>query len=289
MELPSGVYEPSDDSYLLVELVRSRGELDVAGKKVLEIGCGSGIVTEAVLSSAPELLVALDVNPDAVRVTMERVGGVSWDLGVEAGIPVLLGVSSGLRDIPPSLGPFDTVVCNPPYIPAEPGDLHLPVPDDDKHLPVSDNDDKHLPVSDNDDKHLPVSDNDDLHLPVSDNDDKHLPVSDNDLHPQDLDDGPLSSDPDEVNLDGMDAALYGGKVGEPGHEKLLGFILESIQWNRIRGMGPPRFLLLLSTLMDIEGMVKRLASSGIKVIYDIEASASFTFERLHAVVMYIVP
>jgi HemK-related putative methylase len=68
---------------------------------VLEVGCGSGLVSLE-LARQVESLVALDINPHAVRATRER--------GVEVIRSDLFG---GIR------GKFDLIIFNPPYLPTE--------------------------------------------------------------------------------------------------------------------------------------------------------------------------
>jgi len=56
------VYKPADDSYLLRDHIR---ELDLDGKKVLDMGTGSGIIAiEAAKSGAK--VVAADINQEAI-------------------------------------------------------------------------------------------------------------------------------------------------------------------------------------------------------------------------------
>ncbi|MDD4254138.1 MAG: class I SAM-dependent methyltransferase [Methanofollis sp.] len=93
------VYEPAEDTFLLrdaaLEEVRP-------GDHVLEVGCGSGAVTAALLGRAGSV-VATDINPHAVLAGRER--------GVET---VRTDLMTGVR------GPFDLVLFNPPYLPTAP-------------------------------------------------------------------------------------------------------------------------------------------------------------------------
>lgn len=96
------VYPPSEDSLLLIE------SLDISeGEKVLEIGCGSGIVSiNCALSGA--IVTCGDVNPRAVALTRRNAETNSAKLTV-----VETDVYSGID------GRFDTIVFNLPYLPVE--------------------------------------------------------------------------------------------------------------------------------------------------------------------------
>jgi release factor glutamine methyltransferase len=98
------VYEPAEDSYLLIGAALS----EIAGSnrrlRILEIGTGSGIVTSAMMRDAPEhIYAATDISPHAVACAKaNRVPVVRADL------------FRGIR------GRFDLIVFNPPYLPTAP-------------------------------------------------------------------------------------------------------------------------------------------------------------------------
>lgn len=98
----SEVYPPSDDSILLIE------SLDVSpGERVLEVGCGSGVVSIhcAVNGCA---VTAVDINPPAVDLARAN---------AEAN-----GLSFPIResDVYENVeGVFDTIVFNLPYLPVD--------------------------------------------------------------------------------------------------------------------------------------------------------------------------
>jgi len=109
IEKDNDVYPPSDDSFLLI------GSFDVRrGEKVLEIGCGSGIVSMHCTVNGG-IVTCGDVNKKAVALTKKNMALNSLDAMV-----IETNVYSNIR------GKFDTIVFNLPYLPVnEEGDLAL--------------------------------------------------------------------------------------------------------------------------------------------------------------------
>jgi release factor glutamine methyltransferase len=106
IHLAADVYEPAEDSYLLIdaalnEIARSKQRL-----RIIEIGTGSGIVTAAIMRDAPEhRYTATDISPHAAACAKaNRVPVVRADL------------FSGIR------GRFDLIIFNPPYLPTTPAE-----------------------------------------------------------------------------------------------------------------------------------------------------------------------
>ncbi len=96
------VYPPSDDSILLIE------SLDIRpGERVLEVGCGSGVVSIHCARSGAEV-VSVDVNPRAVELTGRnaKANGVALDVRE----------SDVYSEVD---GTFDTIVFNLPYLPVD--------------------------------------------------------------------------------------------------------------------------------------------------------------------------
>jgi release factor glutamine methyltransferase len=106
IHLADAVYEPAEDSYLLIDAALN----EIAGSNrrlhILEIGTGSGIVTAAMMRDAPEhRYAATDISPHAVTCARaNRVPVVHADL------------FRGLR------GRFDLIIFNPPYLPTAPAE-----------------------------------------------------------------------------------------------------------------------------------------------------------------------
>lgn len=103
------VYPPSDDSMLLIS------SFDVSpGEKVLEIGCGSGIVSMHCVLNGGEVTCG-DINPKAVALTKRNME--ANDLSA---VILETDVYSCID------GRFDTIVFNLPYLPvSEEGKLAL--------------------------------------------------------------------------------------------------------------------------------------------------------------------
>lgn len=100
IDIPSEVYNPSDDSFLLLKVV------DVApGDNFLEIGSGSGL-TSIHAAKAGARVTATDVNPNAVEVT--RRNAAKNDLRITV-------LESDLFE--KVVGDFDVIAFNAPYLP----------------------------------------------------------------------------------------------------------------------------------------------------------------------------
>ena len=94
------VYPPSEDSQLLIE------SLDVReGERILEIGCGSGIVSIHCASNGADMT-CVDINPDAVELNKAnfKSNGLKADIRQS-------DLYSNVE------GRFDTIVFNLPYLP----------------------------------------------------------------------------------------------------------------------------------------------------------------------------
>ncbi|WKG05148.1 HemK2/MTQ2 family protein methyltransferase [Mycolicibacterium sp. HK-90] len=103
-----GVYRPQHDSWLLIDaLVRSEV---VAGRQVVDLCAGSGVVAVAAAHLGASSVLALDISPNAVRCT--QANAIAAQVEVEARLGSW--VQALERD------PFDIVVCNPPYVPVGP-------------------------------------------------------------------------------------------------------------------------------------------------------------------------
>ena len=95
-----GVYEPAEDSWLMVEY------LPLFKGSVLEIGCGSGIISIN-LAKRGNQVTAVDINPKAIESTKINSKKNNVELEIIEG-----DMFSKLKN-----RKFDTIVCNPPYLP----------------------------------------------------------------------------------------------------------------------------------------------------------------------------
>jgi len=97
-----GVYEPSDDSYLLVEAIDVKGD-----ERVLDMGCGSGVIALHLANSGCDV-VAVDINEKAVENTIFNAG--------YNGLKIKCMKSDLFENV---VGKFDIITFNPPYLPTE--------------------------------------------------------------------------------------------------------------------------------------------------------------------------
>lgn len=99
----STIYAPSDDSFLMIEAIKT---LDVNGKKILDVGTGSGILGLYCAMRGGKVTAA-DIDPLAIH----TVGEIAQRLEVQ----VNLVVSDLFSKIPDR---FDLILFNPPYLPS---------------------------------------------------------------------------------------------------------------------------------------------------------------------------
>ncbi|MBT3940825.1 methyltransferase [Candidatus Woesearchaeota archaeon] len=105
LKVKESVYEPMEDSHMMQREIEIRAK----GKKVLDIGTGSGIqAITAALAGAKEVWAA-DVNPIAVRCAQSNAEANNCDINF---------VESDLFTYVPKKK-FDLIVFNPPYLPSD--------------------------------------------------------------------------------------------------------------------------------------------------------------------------
>lgn len=132
------VYPPSEDSFLLEKCIL---KFDLNGKSCLDLGCGSGILSIAMLRAGAREVVALDVDRDAVIETRKNVEAfikenksqyVGRFLGVfesdlfsaleesngKINFQKIKGIGAKFSDLGfVGLKKFDFISFNPPYVP----------------------------------------------------------------------------------------------------------------------------------------------------------------------------
>ncbi|CAL4107731.1 unnamed protein product [Meganyctiphanes norvegica] len=112
LKLRPPVFIPRPETEQLVELALER----ICGQvkpKILEIGCGSGAISCALLKAIPDLeMVALDHSQHAIKLTHEN----AQDLGVSDRLVLVEGkvTKEGLPPLPHD--EYDLIVSNPPYV-----------------------------------------------------------------------------------------------------------------------------------------------------------------------------
>lgn len=92
------------------------GALDLKGKRVAEVGCGSGILSLAAARAGAERVVAIDINPNAAHAA--SINARDNGLGDR-----LRGVCSNLMSGLKAEPMFDVIITSPPSFPGEPRDV----------------------------------------------------------------------------------------------------------------------------------------------------------------------
>lgn len=99
IKITGNVYEPSEDSFLLADAALS----EIKGcERIIEIGCGSGIISAVIKTDTKANVIGIDINPHAAQCTREN------------GVDVIRGdMLSCIK------GKFDLIIFNPPYLPTK--------------------------------------------------------------------------------------------------------------------------------------------------------------------------
>ena len=114
----AGVYTPQEDSRFLIDVME---KADLArGRRVVDLCTGSGVVAVAAGGQKASHVTAFDVCSRSVRCA--RMNALS------AGVAVDVHLGSWARAT--EFGPFDLVLCNPPYVPHDPDVTYAPMPAD---------------------------------------------------------------------------------------------------------------------------------------------------------------
>lgn len=111
-----GVYAPQEDSRLLIDVMDQAGIAD--GRHVVDLCTGSGVVAIGAAGANAASVTALDICPRAVRCARTN--------ALTAGVDVDVRLGSWARAI--EFGPFEVVLCNPPYVPHDPSADVDPLP-----------------------------------------------------------------------------------------------------------------------------------------------------------------
>jgi release factor glutamine methyltransferase len=100
-----GVYTPQADSQLLIDVMEKTGL--ARGHRVADLCTGSGVAVIAAYEQGATEVTAFDICPHAVHCARINAAAAGFDVAVHLG--------SWARAI--EFGPYDLIVCNPPYVP----------------------------------------------------------------------------------------------------------------------------------------------------------------------------
>ena len=110
---PGAVLFPTDCGLSLLAALQTCEEPQLAGRRVFDVGCGSGLYTVAMLAAGASHVTASDINAAALPVAHANVVGNGLD-------PTSLTcVTADLADYRPA-EKFDVVITNPPHLPYDP-------------------------------------------------------------------------------------------------------------------------------------------------------------------------
>lgn len=110
--LGSGVLFPTDFGLSLLKALEDETSAKLAGKRVLDAGCGSGIYTAAAVADGA-LVTALDISSACVEATLDCIRANS--LAVSSVDPITADLATMVVS-----EPWDVVLANPPHFPDDP-------------------------------------------------------------------------------------------------------------------------------------------------------------------------
>jgi release factor glutamine methyltransferase len=115
-EVNEGVYAPREDSQLLIDVMEKTGL--ARGHRVADLCTGRGVAAVAACEQGAKEVSAFDICPRAVHCARTTTA--------TAGVEVAVHLGSWARAV--EFGPYDLVVCNPPYVPHDPSIEALQLP-----------------------------------------------------------------------------------------------------------------------------------------------------------------
>jgi len=117
----ANVYEPAEDSFALVDVLRADAAQlqQLKGPVCLEVGCGTGYVVTSLallLQGTDATFFATDINNDAVQATRATLSQHGM-----RGEVILTDIAAALHHR--LRHQVDVLVCNPPYVPSLPEEV----------------------------------------------------------------------------------------------------------------------------------------------------------------------
>ncbi len=109
-----GVLFPTDVGLSLLKALDQDRSVALQGRRVLDVGCGSGLYTVAALADGAARVTSLDVNATCLETTLAAVAANGLHTGL------VDPAAADLRTWPAEAGPWDVVLANPPHFPADP-------------------------------------------------------------------------------------------------------------------------------------------------------------------------
>jgi predicted RNA methylase len=112
INIPAGVFEPHEAEYSFLNVMENNPEL-FEGKRVMEIGTGSGIISLYAAKLGAASVIATDINPTALESVTTNAEALGFGDVIDARLVPLddLGAYSVIRDDEQ----FDVIVSNPPF------------------------------------------------------------------------------------------------------------------------------------------------------------------------------
>jgi release factor glutamine methyltransferase len=113
LDVPPTVFHPKIflTSSFFAQFLQS---LDLSGKSVVEVGCGSGILSLSAAKAGARSVLALDINPAAVEAAKAN--------AVKNSLPQVTSLHSNLFSALPLTSEFDVIISSPPSFSGEPRD-----------------------------------------------------------------------------------------------------------------------------------------------------------------------
>jgi len=112
IQVPTGVFEPGEAERLCLRFMMDHPEL-FAGKEVMEIGTGTGIISLYAAKLGAKRVVSTDINELAIAAVTANAKSLGFESTVEPRLVPLSDMSafSVIRENET----FDTIISNPPY------------------------------------------------------------------------------------------------------------------------------------------------------------------------------